>query len=54
MFTLKENVSAYEIEKKRNEMIKTGIEKGLLDCSTLNLSEQLDKLINAVMIKSYK
>ncbi|RDY83195.1 hypothetical protein C3733_19905 [Bacillus amyloliquefaciens] len=35
-------------------MIKMGIKKGLLDCSTLNRSEQLDKLINAVMIKSYK
>ncbi|MFU2203105.1 aspartyl-phosphate phosphatase Spo0E family protein [Bacillus subtilis] len=51
---MKQNVPCCEIEKKRIEMIQTGMEKGLLSHDTLKLSVELDKLINASMIKSYK
>ncbi|QAW06699.1 aspartyl-phosphate phosphatase Spo0E family protein (plasmid) [Bacillus subtilis] len=36
----------------RKAMIRTGMKKGLLDDDTLKLSEELDKLINALMVKS--
>ncbi|WP_268422824.1 aspartyl-phosphate phosphatase Spo0E family protein [Bacillus inaquosorum] len=51
---MKQNVPCCEIEKKRIEMIQTGMEKGLLSHDTLKLSMELDKLINASMIKSYR
>ena len=37
-----------ELELKRQLMIKTGIEKGLQSHETLYLSEQVDRLINAI------
>ncbi|MGG0878025.1 aspartyl-phosphate phosphatase Spo0E family protein [Bacillus subtilis] len=51
---MKQNVLCCEIEQKRIEMIQTGLEKGLLSHDTLKLSMELDKLINASMIKSYR
>lgn len=37
-----------ELEMKRQLMIKTGLEKGLQSHETLYLSEQVDRLINAI------
>lgn len=34
------------INKKREEMIKTGLEKGLLCEETIHCSQELDKLLN--------
>lgn len=38
-----------EIERKRDEMIRVGMEKGLNDPETIRLSQELDKLINKAM-----
>lgn len=35
------------LESKRQLMIKSGIENGLQSCKTIQLSEQVDHLINA-------
>jgi len=34
------------IEKLRAEMVTTGVEKGFADCKTIQLSQELDQLIN--------
>lgn len=39
-----------EIEKKREEMITSGMVKGLSHPDTIKLSEELDKLINKAML----
>ncbi|MCY8737537.1 aspartyl-phosphate phosphatase Spo0E family protein [Bacillus haynesii] len=49
---MEQNIPACEIEKKREQMIRTGMEKGLVNQETLKLSEELDQLLNASMIKS--
>lgn len=41
-----------EIDEKRKEMIKSGIDRGLSDEKTLKLSQELDKLINQSMQKN--
>lgn len=38
-----------EIERKRDEMIRVGMAKGLNDPETIRLSQELDKLINKAM-----
>ena len=43
-----------EIERKREEMIRSGMVKGLKHPDTVKLSEELDKLLNLSMIGGAK
>ncbi|AWE06500.1 aspartyl-phosphate phosphatase Spo0E family protein [Lysinibacillus sp. 2017] len=48
-----DNVLLNELELKRQLMIKSGIENGLQSHETLQLSEQVDRLMNAFEERHY-
>ncbi|MEC1725870.1 aspartyl-phosphate phosphatase Spo0E family protein [Schinkia azotoformans] len=40
-----------QIDKLRNELVETGLKKGFTHSHTIQLSQQLDKLLNNVLIR---